>query len=422
MANVNDILFYNASFQLTNTTSADNLGPYNSFLTATYALTDALLGQLTNNVILNTGTRAFIANQSIGNNRLTSLAFPVNDNDAVNKKYVDDAVAGLSDFQPDVLSATTYTPPVSPATGDRYLIGLIIGGSLGTGAWSGHDSQIATWNGSAWTYFSPTAGAFVFSQDNSTQYVFSITATPDQWVVFNSGGLSGGDGITIAANVVSVNIATLAGLKFVGGQLAVEPANFVDNVSIYDSGADILAIKFAVPGSSTAQAVKGSDLISFGTNQGAKILGFDPTNVAQTTAVTIQQAIEDAFTYTSNNTPAVSMTAGVNVNKGNVVYIQGATPDTVAIYPIQSPIGLFPIGAALGTVTAGSSVKIAQNNSVATGVLTGATTGQRMYWNNQTAAHEATPVTTPGWAIVQSGFAKNSTDLLVQVQLVRING
>jgi hypothetical protein len=422
MADVNDILFYNSGYQLTNTTSADSLGPYTSYKTASWALTDALLGQLTNNVILNTGTRAFAANQSIGNNRLTNLAFPVNDNDAVNKKYVDDAVAGLSDFQPDVISSEIYTPPATPASGDRYLIGLIVGGSQGTGAWSGHDSQIATWNGSAWTYYTPTAGAFVYSNANNTQYVFSTSATPDQWVVFNSGGLTGGDGITIASNIVSVDIATLAGLKFVGGQLAVEPADFVDNVSIYDTGTDVLAIKFAVPGTSTAQAVKASDLISFGTNQGAKILGFDPTNVAQTTATTVQQAIEDSFTYTSNNTPAVSMTAGVNLNKGNVVYIQGATPDTVAIYPIQSPLGIYPIGAALGTVTAGSSVKIAQNNSVATGVLTGATTGQRMYWNNQTAAHEATPVTTPGWAIVQSGFAKNSTDLLVQVQLVRING
>jgi hypothetical protein len=425
MADVNDILFYNSDYVLQNTTALDSLGPYASYKTASWALTDVLLGQLTNDVILRDGTRAFNANQSMGVNRLTSVATPVNDQDAANKKYVDDIAAGLSDFQAEVLSSTVYSPPVTPTTGDRYLIGTDPSLSLGTGAWAGHDGQITTWDGLAWTFFTPGQGTFVYVTDIATQYIFQ-TGSGDpfltgMWVVFNSGGLTGGDGIIITANVVHVDLATLAGLKFVGGQLAIAPVDFVDDLSI-QSIADEISIKFATPGASTAQAVKASDLISFGTNQGAKILGFDPTNVAQTVATTVQEAIEDAFTFTANNTPSVSFVAGVNLDKGDVVQISGATPDQVEKFTIQSPAGIYPIGAAMGTVTGGSSVKISQSNSVATGVLSGATTGQRLYWNNLTGNHEPTPVTTPGWAIVQSGFAKNSTDLYVNVQLVRING
>lgn len=39
------------------------------------------------------------------------------------------------------------TPPVSPTSGDRYIVGV-----GGTGAWAGQDGAITTWNGSAWTF------------------------------------------------------------------------------------------------------------------------------------------------------------------------------------------------------------------------------------------------------------------------------
>lgn len=70
---------------------------------------------------------------------------------------------GVNGFNPDfamldalvflgVISHTLGTPPGSPATGDRYIIGT------GTGAWSGQDKAVTIWDGSAWVFYPPKEG------------------------------------------------------------------------------------------------------------------------------------------------------------------------------------------------------------------------------------------------------------------------
>ena len=435
MADINDLLFYNSQFQLTNTVEADSMGPFTSYKTVGGGeLTDALINVLANDVIVKQGTRAFEANQSMGGNRLTSVATPLNDQDAATKAYVDAAVSGLNDFRDSVLSKDITDPPGSPNAGDRYLIGLTPGAAIATGDWSGRDGDIADFNGVSWDFENDTqpftTGTFVFVEDIQSQYVFN-TGTPDpflngSWSLFNAGLVQAGDGIDITANVASVDNLPLGGLGFVGGQLAVDGGDIVDGVSITQSGAigsNSLNVNFALPGTwpaSNNQAVTAADLALNGINQGAKGLGFDPTNVNETTAVTIQQAIEDAFTTATQAAPGYLVVAGVDVNKGNCVY--ATTSDTVAKYPIQSPLGLYPLGLAQSTVTTGANVRVSKSNTKLTNVTTGKAAGQQLFWNNLTDEHETTAPSTAGFAIVQSGFAINSTDIIVDVQLLRING
>jgi trimeric autotransporter adhesin len=52
----------------------------------------------------------------------------------------------------DVIENTVGTPPGSPASGDAYLVPV---SPVPTGAWAGLSNQIATWNGSSWTMYSP---------------------------------------------------------------------------------------------------------------------------------------------------------------------------------------------------------------------------------------------------------------------------
>lgn len=47
-------------------------------------------------------------------------------------------------------------PPVSPATGDRYLVV-----ATASGAWTGEENNIAEWDGSAWQIVIPTVGTYV---------------------------------------------------------------------------------------------------------------------------------------------------------------------------------------------------------------------------------------------------------------------
>lgn len=58
------------------------------------------------------------------------------------------------------ISRSLNTPPVSPATGDVYIVA-----AGGTGAWTGQDDDIATWNGASWDFDTPTEGRTIGVQD-----------------------------------------------------------------------------------------------------------------------------------------------------------------------------------------------------------------------------------------------------------------
>lgn len=69
----------------------------------------------------------------------------------VTKNYADTLISNLKWKEPVVDDQTT--PPVSPILGERYIVL-----PTGTGDWSGHDNEIAEWNGSSWTFYSPVEG------------------------------------------------------------------------------------------------------------------------------------------------------------------------------------------------------------------------------------------------------------------------
>ena len=73
-------------------------------------------------------------------------------------------------FQAPVLSVQSGAPPVSPNTGDRYL--LAEGGVLPigpvtivdplSGAWAGQNNKITEWDGSQWVFYTPAEGWTVY--------------------------------------------------------------------------------------------------------------------------------------------------------------------------------------------------------------------------------------------------------------------
>ncbi|RLI52468.1 MAG: hypothetical protein DRO87_13160 [Candidatus Thorarchaeota archaeon] len=77
----------------------------------------------------------------------------------------------ILDWQESVESRSA-TPPGSPATGQRFLII-----PTATGAWAGHEDDIAEWNGSSWEFVSPTAGTALYVEDEELLYLYDGT----QW-------------------------------------------------------------------------------------------------------------------------------------------------------------------------------------------------------------------------------------------------
>lgn len=59
-----------------------------------------------------------------------------------------------------VIDRDLSTPPVSPSDGDRY-----IPAATATGAWTGHEDEIALYLGNAWAFKAPPTGCRCYVED-----------------------------------------------------------------------------------------------------------------------------------------------------------------------------------------------------------------------------------------------------------------
>src|SRR3989344_2426329 len=66
------------------------------------------------------------------------------------------------------------TPPVTPAKGDRYLVG-----PTATGAWEAHEDDITWYDGAAWQFDTPVEGWHVYDQDTNDLLKFDGSAWVD---------------------------------------------------------------------------------------------------------------------------------------------------------------------------------------------------------------------------------------------------
>jgi len=87
-----------------------------------------------------------------------------------------------------VIDKDLSTPPGSPTAGDRYIVK-----ATGTGAWSGHDGDIALYEGGSWVFFDPKEGWIAWANDEDKLYIYSGSA----WVEFVQ-GTGGGSAPTAA--------------------------------------------------------------------------------------------------------------------------------------------------------------------------------------------------------------------------------
>lgn len=364
------------------------------------------------------GTRAFSGEQSMGGFKLTNVANGTALNDAVNKSQLDFATAGLQDFRESVKDKDLLTPPGSPATGDRYLIGQPT--DTATGDWAGHAGEIAEYDGAAWFFEDqPDEGTYVYVEDENTAYIFNNnTFLSGTWVVYTQATVLGGDGITVLGNTISVDHAD--GLEIVGGQLAVD-ATVLAGLGLEEDGANNLAINFAAPATEMGLelAVKAIDLSQNGTNQGSKILGADPANLDFSAATNIQGVLEDIDAELTNlQTPGESFTVGTGgVSKGGLVYISGNNEVAMKSVLTSADKG---IAVAATTEAAAGSVKAIKDSKIIDGVLTGATAGDPVYAGTGGIPTLSFP-SGNGAYVYRLGYAVNATDYYVNVEYLKKN-
>ena len=415
MAIRSDFLFLNANSENENSTDQDTL-KYTSYQTENAELTDTLLSKLAVDTIYRDGSVAFTANQSMGLNQLKNLSAGTDAADAVTLQQLEAAVEGLQDFRESVLDGDLLTPPASPNTGDRYLIGKK-NTDVATGDWAGNEKRLTEWDGAAWQYEAdPDNGTTVFIEDENARYVFnSDDFATGEWVLFATGVVEYGDGLIQTGNRVDVDNSPNGGLKFISAQLAVEPSDFA-GTGLQDDGADNLEVDFAAwPGEEGATLAVASSTLTATSSAG--FLGADPASVTQSNATTVQGQLDDISTAINELELGVEYTFTDIAAAGTLVYVSGN--NTVTTYPITG-VTLKPIGVTSTTsIATNQLINIVKTNDFVAGTLTAATAGAEQFWTGSTWSQSAPSAS--GEAIVSGGVAKNSTDLDVNVRFVRRN-
>lgn len=382
--------------------------------------------------ILADGTRAFSGDQSMGGNKITNLANGTANSDAVNYGQLL-AVQNGFDWKASVRVATTANINLSSApssidgvtlsSGDRVLVkdqttGADNGIYVFNGAASAMtratdaDSSAEVTAGLTVSVGEGTANADrIYLLETNDPITLGTTALSFVKIVVNT--LIGGAGISFSGETISTDLLSGGGLKHVGSgdaaQLAVEPNDFAGD-GLVDDGSDNLAIDWATAATDN-KAVKASDLSSTSNGYGASWVGVeDAGNYFSSTTV------EGALAELAAASGQVLYTVGTGgVSKGDLVYISGN--DTVRKLAIST--NNYGIGLALSTQSSGGSVVLQMSDYVLTGVLSGATAGTKYYWNGTSLT--STIPSGSGDYVWKVGFAKNATDLAVDVEFVKKN-
>ncbi len=93
-----------------------------------------------------------------------------------------EALQALDALVQPVVESRSTTPPATPLLGEAY-----IAGPAATGAWSGHDNEIAAFQAGAWLFYDPAPGWQVYSKSERSILVFAGGA----WTALASNGAVG---------------------------------------------------------------------------------------------------------------------------------------------------------------------------------------------------------------------------------------
>lgn len=77
-------------------------------------------------------------------------------------------------------------PPGSPSAGDAYIVA-----AGATGAWAGHDGELAFYLSTSWNFIAPRDGTRAWAQDESEIYRYDAASSPNGWVLVVGGGGTG---------------------------------------------------------------------------------------------------------------------------------------------------------------------------------------------------------------------------------------
>lgn len=340
------------------------------------------------------GTRAFTGDQSMGGNQLTNLGDPSAATDAVNLQTLQTYLQGLKPKEAvrvasvadlDLASAPAAIDGITLASGDRVLVkdqddaednGIYVFNGAGNAMTRATDfdsiSPIDEIQGSYVPVQEGTVneGKFFVQQGP----VATLGTDPINFVFFNAtSNLSAGDGIDINMDVISVRLASGGGIKFVSGELSIEPNDFAGE-GLVDDGSDNLALDWSTA-FNDSKPVKASDLSSTSNGLGASIIGVEDAG-GNFTGSDVEAVLAELYGL-ATAAGGVSYLAATNISKGQPVYI--SADGEVSLYSTLTS-NVEVIGVALEDASATEQVKVAAHNA-ALDIAHSLDAGDRIYWS-----------------------------------------
>jgi hypothetical protein len=404
--------------------------------------------------LLQDGTRAMLANLSLGNFKITNLANGTNPNDAINLSQLDAALAGL-DFQKDinalVANATTTAPGAglpAAATGQRYILESGAGSlNVAWGTITGvANNDVVEYNGTAWvvSYDVSVQGEGALVWNRAENYFMRWDGST--WNEFGGlAGITAGAGLLKSGNVLSIELDTNSGLEFDvpgdGGKLRV----LADDSTIERSASGIrvkdLGITLAKLAANSVDATKlADDAVTT-----SKILNLNVTTAKIANAAIDQNklasAAADQETITGGSGAALAVARAPQIARtliagesfaANTSFLvrrarNGETAGRVykADNNAASNDNFYVIGIALATsaVSAGGSIRVVSLGSHALGSsdssFSASDVGRPVYLTTA-GAFSVTAPTAVDTAVVRIGVIENTT--ILDVLPMQLNG
>ena len=301
-----------------------------------YYMGSAWTGPLTSTevdgLVKSNGLNVFTGSLNMGNNKLTNVGEPSEANDLATKGYTDGLSGGLL-WRESVINLVS-SAPTSPSAGDRYILSASWGG--------GSVNQIATYNGSSWTFATPSAKDAVFATTPSNGYVFNGT----QWSQFNSGTVySFTGGLTNANNTISLSNAGVQNNHLANGAVTAAKLN-----AMSASSGQVLAFN----GTNWAAANNASGTVTSVTGG----TGITVTNGSTTPIVNINQL---GLSLGGTNSTTGSITGSTALT-----FAAGGTNQNVTLTPSGTGYSLLNGKVGIGTSTPTTPLHI-QNGNVYSG-------------------------------------------------------
>jgi hypothetical protein len=389
------------------------------------ALSDTIAGIQNQNLLDKTATESITGDYTIATGHtLTVVDDPVNDTDVANKAYVDSRIYGLS-WQEPVLDRDLSAAPGSPSNGDRYIVAT--GVSTGDD-WFGQEKKIAEWDagatgGGAWVFTTPSEGWALWVEDENVQVVYNDDYPTGNWVKLSSttnhnnlSGLQGGTTnqyyhmtsaeytwlqAVISKIPTATNVASLAANETVVGDWIFNGDNDFNGENDFADGDLIL------PDSAMGAPVEGSIYWDAGNNL---LKVYDGSSYVDMNALVDATKLVQQFTAGAGG-----------ISQYDAVYI--SANDTVLPADASSISTSKVVGVAPSAISAA-----AQGNIVRSGVVVnaisglGASAGQPIFLSTTAGGLSTSIPTGSGNSVLIVGYAKNTTDLLVDIKTIKIRG